>query len=38
MSVIAIKNLLAFIVPLLEVIVPNKLTDNNNVDNYNNIN
>ena len=29
MSVIAIKNLLAFIVLLLEVIVPNKLTDNN---------
>jgi len=37
-SVIATENLLAPIVLLLEVTAPNKLIDNNNIDNYNSIN
>ena len=37
-SAIAIENLPAPIVLLSEVAAPNKLTDDNNIDNYNGIN
>ena len=36
-SAIAAENLPAFTIPLSKVTVPNKPTDNNNIDNYNSI-
>ena len=37
-SAIAVENLLAPIILLLEVATPNELTDDDNVNNYNSIN
>ena len=37
-SAIPVENLSAPIILLLEVTVPNKLIDNNNINNYNSIN